>query len=351
MTTENAAALLELDNVAVHFQMDGGLFSRKKAVRAVDGISFQVSANETLGLVGESGCGKSTTGAAILQLVALKHGEIRFDGRAMGTANGAEIKALRRRVQMVFQDAYAALDPRMTIADTLAEPLRVHSDVFTGSRTKRILELLDLVSLPKAFLGRYPHELSGGQLQRIGIARALAVRPDFIVCDEPVSALDVSIQAQIVNLLDDIQSEFGVAMLFISHDLSVVRHLSHRVAVMYLGRIVEIADAETLYKDPRHPYTQALLSAVPIPDPPLERRRAGERIILEGDVPSPTAPPSGCRFHTRCPMAIDACKTVDPKLERVGAPGHAVACIRATETRPDRPKHPTSSVNQSAHDA
>ena len=333
MSADLVKPLVRLDDVRVEFSAGrSSPFGPARSIRAVDGVSLDIIAGETLGLVGESGCGKSTTGAAILRLVKIASGSVRFAGNDIAAVEGQRLKAVRRKMQMIFQDAYAALDPRMTIEDILSEPLRIHRDATGGDRGRRIAELLDLVGLPSSFLSRYPHEMSGGQLQRVGIARALAVRPEFIVCDEPVSALDVSIQAQIVNLLEDIQSEFGVAYMFISHDLSVVRHLSHRIAVMYLGRIVEVADAKTLYRDPRHPYTQALLSAVPIPDPPLERERARNRIILKGDVPSPTSPPSGCRFHTRCPVAIAECRRIDPTLKAIGDAGHTVACIRADET-------------------
>jgi oligopeptide transport system ATP-binding protein len=278
-----------------------------------------------LGLVGESGCGKSTTGRAILQLHRPTEGNVIFEGKDLTQTKGEDLRKMRRRMQMIFQDPYASLNPRMTVGSIIGEPLEVHG---LGSskkeRQERVQELLKTVGLNPVFVNRYPHEFSGGQRQRIGIARALAVNPAFVVCDEPISALDVSIQAQIINLLEDLQDELGLTYLFIAHDLSVVRHISDRIAVMYLGKVVELADRDELYRDPRHPYTQALLSAVPIPDPEIERRR--QRIILEGDVPSPANPPKGCHFNTRCPRVMDICRDKEPPFKDYGG-GHHVACF------------------------
>jgi oligopeptide transport system ATP-binding protein len=322
---DNGQPLLDVQNLVMHFPLTQGIIFQRKvgAVQAVDGVSFQVKRGETLGLVGESGCGKSTTGRAILQLYKPTAGNVIFDGRDLTTLDGNEMRKMRRHLQMVFQDPYASLNPRMTVGNIVSEPMQIHKLVAKNERTQKVQELLQTVGLNPYFANRYPHEFSGGQRQRIGIARALAANPDFIVCDEPVSALDVSIQAQVVNLLEDLQDKFGLTYLFIAHDLSVVRHISDRVAVMYLGSIVEIADRNALYDDPLHPYTKALLSAVPIPDPVIEKRR--ERIILTGDVPSPINPPSGCRFHTRCPYVMDVCKSVPPILADQGG-DHAVAC-------------------------
>ncbi|WP_394043584.1 ABC transporter ATP-binding protein [Roseixanthobacter liquoris] len=305
--------LLEVRDLVMHFG----------PVQAVGGVSLSVKSGETLGLVGESGCGKSTTGRAILQLCKPTAGEVLFDGCDLTQLGGSEMRKKRRHLQMIFQDPYASLNPRMTVESIVSEPMQIHDLVPKNQRTQRVQELLRTVGLNPHFANRYPHEFSGGQRQRIGIARALAANPDFIVCDEPVSALDVSIQAQIVNLLEDLQDEFGLTYLFIAHDLSVVRHISDRIAVMYLGKIVELADRNALYDDPLHPYTKALLSAVPIPDPVIERKR--ERIILTGDVPSPISPPSGCHFHTRCPYAMDVCKQIVPTLADQGD-HHFVAC-------------------------
>ncbi len=318
-------ALLEVNNLVMHFPLTQGIIFQRKvgAVQAVDGISFKVKKGETLGLVGESGCGKSTTGRAILQLYKPTSGEINFKGKDLTKLNGGDMRKMRRHLQMIFQDPYASLNPRMTVGSIIAEPMQIHGLVTKQDRNKRVQELLQTVGLNPYFANRYPHEFSGGQRQRIGIARALAANPDFIVADEPVSALDVSIQAQIVNLLEDLQDQFGLTYLFIAHDLSVVKHISDRVAVMYLGKIVEMADRNELYDQPLHPYTQALLSAVPIPDPVNEKKR--ERIILSGDVPSPINPPSGCHFHTRCPYVMDVCKQIDPIFADQGA-GHFVAC-------------------------
>ncbi|HYI25887.1 MAG TPA: dipeptide ABC transporter ATP-binding protein [Thermomicrobiales bacterium] len=317
--------LLDVRDLKMHFPLTQGIIFQRKvgAVQAVDGVSFSVKRGETLGLVGESGCGKSTTGRAILQLYKPTAGNVVFDGKDLTTLDGTQMRRMRRHLQMIFQDPYASLNPRMTVGNIVSEPMQIHKLVPKNERTQRVQELLQTVGLNPYFANRYPHEFSGGQRQRIGIARALAANPDFIVCDEPVSALDVSIQAQIVNLLEDLQDQFGLTYLFIAHDLSVVRHISDRVAVMYLGKIVEMADRNDLYDNPLHPYTKALLSAVPIPDPVIEKKR--ERIILTGDVPSPINPPSGCHFHTRCPYVMDVCKQIDPIFADQGA-GHFVAC-------------------------
>jgi oligopeptide transport system ATP-binding protein len=335
MSVETAAAsavssngqqpLLDVRDLVMHFPLTQGIIFQKKvgAVQAVDGVSISVKKGETLGLVGESGCGKSTTGRAILQLYKPTAGQVIFNGTDLTKLNGGDMRKMRRHLQMIFQDPYASLNPRMTVGSIVSEPMQIHNLVPKNQRNQRVQELLQTVGLNPYFANRYPHEFSGGQRQRIGIARALAANPDFIVCDEPVSALDVSIQAQIVNLLEDLQNEFSLTYLFIAHDLSVVRHISDRVAVMYLGKIVELAGRNSLYDDPLHPYTKALLSAVPIPDPVIERKR--ERIILTGDVPSPINPPSGCHFHTRCPYVMDVCKQIDPILADQGGE-HFVAC-------------------------
>ncbi len=317
--------LLDVRDLVMHFPLTQGIIFQKKvgAVQAVDGVSLSVNKGETLGLVGESGCGKSTTGRAILQLYKPTAGQVIFNGQDLTKLNGGDMRKMRRHLQMIFQDPYASLNPRMTVGSIVSEPMQIHNLVPKNQRNQRVQELLQTVGLNPYFANRYPHEFSGGQRQRIGIARALAANPDFIVCDEPVSALDVSIQAQIVNLLEDLQNEFQLTYLFIAHDLSVVRHISDRIAVMYLGKIVELADRNSLYDDPLHPYTKALLSAVPIPDPVIERKR--ERIILTGDVPSPINPPSGCHFHTRCPYVMDVCKQIDPILADQGD-NHLVAC-------------------------
>ena len=318
--------LLEVEDLKVHFPVDS-VWSRlrgAKPVRAVDGVSFSVERGGALGLVGESGCGKTTTGMAILRLLANSSGRVTFDGQDLSALDAAALRPYRRRIQIIFQDAYASLNPRMSIGDGLAEPLVIH-DLYPGRRQERVRELLDMVGLPGHFTHRYPHELSGGQLQRITFARALAVEPELIICDEPVSALDVSIQAQIVNLLKDLQRDLNLTYVFISHDLSVVRNLCDRVVVMYLGRIAEFASRRQLYDGAVHPYTKALMSAVPIPDPDVEATR--ERVILSGDLPSPSNPPSGCRFRTRCPIAIDQCGDTIPELREV-ADDHWAACIR-----------------------
>ena len=324
----DAGALLEVRNLVKHFHVGGGLFGGPAGVvRAVDGVSFSLRRGETLGLVGESGCGKTTTGRCILQLERPTSGEIVFDGRDLAKLDEVELRPFRRRIQVIFQDPYSSLNPRMTVGQILAEPLAVHGIVpERAKRETRVRELLAHVGLLPQHAHRYPHQLSGGQRQRVGIARALAMEPALIVCDEPVSALDVSIQAQIINLLEDLQREFGLTYLFIAHDLSVVRHISDHVAVMYLGKIVELADRASLYDVPLHPYTKALLAAVPIPDPELEARR--EHIVLRGEVPSPLRPPSGCVFHPRCPIAVDRCAREVPDLREI-QPGHGAACILA----------------------
>ena len=327
--SDNQDPLVSIKDMQVYFPVTAGLLVQRKVadVKAVDGISFSVKRGETLGLVGESGCGKSTTGKAILQLNRPTKGSVEFAGTDLTTVKGRHLRSFRRRMQMIFQDPYASLNPRMSVGSIVSEPLTIHG-LAKGARKERVESLLQTVGLNPYFASRYPHEFSGGQRQRIGIARALAVEPEFIVCDEPVSALDVSIQAQIINLLMQLQDDFGLTYLFIAHDLSVVRHISDRVAVMYLGHIMELTDRDSIFEDPLHPYTKALLSAVPIPDPIIEKTR--ERIILTGDVPSPLNPPSGCVFHTRCPIVIDECKTELPEWRNVGTSSkeHWVACIR-----------------------
>lgn len=316
--------LLRVENLVKHFPIRRGLFQKQVgAVHAVDGISFTVQQGETLGLVGESGCGKSTTGRAILQLYRPTSGKVLFDGADLVKLDGEDLRRMRRKMQIIFQDPYASLNPRMTIGEIVGEPLLVHGLAVESEIKDRVAHLLELVRLSPAFASRYPHEFSGGQRQRVGVARALALQPSFIICDEPISALDVSIQAQVVNLLEDLQEEFGLTYLFIAHDLSMVRHISNRIAVMYLGIIVELTSSEELHAKPLHPYTQALLSAVPIPDPVVEETR--RRILLEGDVPSPVNPPSGCRFRTRCPLAKEICAEKQPDFREVSA-GHYVAC-------------------------
>ena len=311
--------LVRVSDLVKHFPVEGS----DDVVRAVDGLSFEIFRGETLGLVGESGCGKSTVGRCLLRLIEPTAGEIMFEGRNVVTMGRRELRELRREMQIVFQDPYASLNPRMKVGDIIAEPLVIHKIGTAKERRERAAELLGKVGLDADYGNRYPHEFSGGQRQRIGVARTLALNPKLIVADEPVSALDVSVQAQVVNLFQDLQKEFGLTYLFISHGLAVVEHISTRVAVMYLGRIVEVADAAELYELPLHPYTKALLSAIPIPDPTKKRTR----IVLQGDVPTPINPPSGCRFRTRCPIAIDDCARIDPELREVSEQ-HSVACIR-----------------------
>ncbi len=334
MTTPDAT-LLDVLDLRVHFARSRGFLGRRAGgvVKAVDGVSFSIHRGETLGLVGESGCGKTTIGRAIVGLTAPTAGSIRFMGADLATLDGDTRRRARRKIQFIFQDPYASLNPRMTIARTLAEPVELHGLRHgRGAITARVNELLDLVRMGGRFGERYPHELSGGQRQRIGIARALACEPDLIVCDEPISALDVSIQAQVINLLQDLQGRLGLTYLFIAHGLGVIRHISTRVAVMYLGKIVEIGDTNAVYRHSRHPYTRALLSASPVPNPRIERRR--KRIILTGDVPNPISPPEGCHFHTRCPVAIAPCRSAPPPLTPGDSPAdssHAVACWRGGE--------------------
>ena len=341
MTTEQASSspapapsgenIVEVRDIKMYFPVTSGIiFQRKVAdVKAVDGVTFDIRRGETLGLVGESGCGKTTLGRLVLLLYKPTGGSVSFRGQDLTSLGSGDLRRMRRHMQMIFQDPYASLNPRMTIGSIIAEPLIIHG-LAKGrkERQERVQELMRVVGLNPYYANRYPHEFSGGQRQRIGIARAIAVQPAFIVADEPVSALDVSIQAQIINLLEDLQEEFGLTYLFIAHDLSVVRHISDRVAVMYLGKMMELTDRVELYENPLHPYTKALLSAVPIPDPAVEMRR--ERTILTGDVPSPLHPPSGCVFHTRCPVAIDECSKAIPEWRNVGTGGkeHWVACLR-----------------------
>jgi oligopeptide transport system ATP-binding protein len=316
--------LVQVDGLKMYFPVKSGILQRRVGwVRAVDDVTFDVRRGETLGLVGESGCGKTTVGRTILQLYRPTAGSVRFDGQELTTAKPGELRRLRRHMQIVFQDPYASLNSRLTVGSIIAEPLEIHGIGDARERRERVRALLEVVGLDAYMAGRFPHEFSGGQRQRIGIARALALDPSFIVCDEPISALDVSIQAQVVNLLQDLQGQLGLTYLFIAHDLSIVRHLSDRVAVMYLGKIVELTTREALYERPLHPYTLALLSAVPIPDPKKERQR--RRMILTGDIPSPAAPPPGCHFHTRCPFAQERCRVEEPPLESA-EDGHVVAC-------------------------
>lgn len=321
---DNKETLLNVENLVMYFPIKRGVFQRTVGhVHAVDDISFRVYKGETLGLVGESGCGKSTTGRAILQLYRPTAGHVFFEDRDLTTMKGEDLRSTRKRMQMIFQDPYASLNPRMTVEEIVGEPLIVHNMAKGREVREMVKELLGLVGLNPAYVDRYPHEFSGGQRQRIGVARSLSLSPSLIVCDEPISALDVSIQAQVINLLEDMQEKFNLTYLFIAHDLSVVRHISDRVAVMYLGALVELASRDELYAKPLHPYTQALLSAVPIPDPAVEEKR--RRVILTGDVPSPINPPSGCRFRTRCPLAVDICAEKKPEWREV-APEHFVAC-------------------------
>jgi oligopeptide/dipeptide ABC transporter ATP-binding protein len=320
---EEQEKLLEIKNLKKYFPVKEGVFRRTVAhVKAVDDISFHIKKGETLGLVGESGCGKSTAGRTILRLLEATEGEIWFEGKNLLDLDKRELREMRKEMQIIFQDPYASLNPRMTVADIVGEPIDIHNLASSKKeRNDRVAEILDTVGLGPEYMKRYPHEFSGGQRQRIGVARALAVDPSLIIADEPVSALDVSIQAQVINLLQDLQTDFDLTYLFIAHDLSVVKHISDRVAVMYLGKIVELADKKELFDDPKHPYTQSLLSAIPVADPTYEK----ERIILEGDVPSPVDPPSGCRFHPRCPYAMDVCSEIEPEFKEYGE-GHFAAC-------------------------
>jgi oligopeptide transport system ATP-binding protein len=323
-TARPSDVLLKVENLKMHFPIFRGVFRRQVGeIKAVDGVSFDVIRGETLGLVGESGCGKSTVGRTILQLYRPTAGSVWLDGEDLSKIHGKALRQRRRKMQMIFQDPYASLNPRMTIGEIVGEPLEVHDIVRGKEKSDRIAYLLQVVGLNPLYAGRYPHEFSGGQRQRVGIARSLALDPSFIVCDEPISALDVSIQAQVVNLLEDIQQKMGLTYLFIAHDLSMVRHISNRVAVMYLGKLMELADQIEIYIDPLHPYTQALLSAIPIPDPVLEEKR--QRVILTGDVPSPANPPPGCVFHTRCMYAEQICTDKVPDWREAHA-GHWVAC-------------------------
>ena len=323
MTSDHV--LMHVENLVKHFPINQGIVIQRQvgAVRAVDDISFDVHTGETLGLVGESGCGKSTTGRTILQLYRPTSGKVNFDGVDLVKLKGEDLRKMRRKMQMIFQDPYASLNPRMTVGEIVGEPVIVHQVASGKEVQERVQHLLEIVGLDPAFANRFPHEFSGGQRQRIGVARALALQPSFIVCDEPISALDVSIQAQVVNLLEQLQQDFNLTYLFIAHDLSMVRHISDRVAVMYLGIIVELASRDEIYRSPLHPYSQALLSAVPIPDPYAEAQR--KRMILQGEVPSPTNPPSGCRFRTRCPIAKPLCAETRPAFREL-KPGHFVAC-------------------------
>jgi peptide/nickel transport system ATP-binding protein/oligopeptide transport system ATP-binding protein len=323
--TDNKPTLLAVQNLKKYFPVKGGFLKRTVGYcRAVDDVSFTIERGKTMGLVGESGCGKSTLGRTILNLQRLTEGNVIFEGKDISCLKGKDLKALRRQMQIIFQDPFASLNPRMTVREIISEPLKVHKIGSKQDQQAKLYELLSVVGMRKAALNRYPHEFSGGQRQRIGIARALALNPKFIVADEPVSALDVSVQSQVLNLISDLQHDFGISFLFISHDLSVVQHISHDVGVMYLGKLVEKASAEDLYDNPQHPYTKSLLSAIPSPDPAIVR----ERIALSGDVPSPIHPPSGCPFHPRCPEAIDICRSKMPKEINVGQEGreHLVSC-------------------------
>jgi peptide/nickel transport system ATP-binding protein len=330
-SAESNGELVRVVDLKVYFPIRSGIVFERHIgdVRAVDGVNLEIRRGETLGLVGESGCGKSTLGRTILRLYDPTEGHIYFEDVDLANLSGDELRKLRRRMQMVFQDPYSSLNPRQSVGSIIAEPLRVHGMVKSNEVDAEVRRLIDVVGLPKGAINRYPHEFSGGQRQRIGLARSLALHPDLIVADEPVSALDVSIQAQIINLLEDLQEEFDLTYLFIAHDLAVVRHISDRIAVMYLGKVVEVANSEELYERPLHPYTKALLSSVPIPDPQIERQR--ERVILQGDLPSPVRPPSGCRFHTRCPyVQAERCRDEIPPLRQL-ASGHLAACHYAEE--------------------
>lgn len=339
--------LVEIRDLKMHFPITSGILRRKSgAVKAVDGVSFDIYEGETLGIVGESGCGKSTCGRAVLRLYDITSGTIKIDGIEIGAKSQSALRKMRPMMQMVFQDPQACLNPRMTVAGIIGEPLDEHTNWSKARKLDRIYELMDAVGLNRSFANRYPHAFSGGQRQRIGIARALALNPKFIICDEPIAALDVSIQAQVVNLLEDLQDKLGLTYMFISHDLSMVRHIADRVAVMYLGKIVELAPRDALYATPRHPYTEALLSAVPDPDPAIEERI--ERIILRGDVPSPSNPPKGCNFCTRCPKVMEICRQIDPEPRELG-PGHIVACHLYNDTGPTGASR--NEYNQQGEDA
>ncbi|MEZ5345469.1 MAG: ATP-binding cassette domain-containing protein [Pyrinomonadaceae bacterium] len=339
MSESNGKNLISLEDLKVYYDLGGGgLLDKltggsgvKRVVKAVDGVSFDIRKGETLGLVGESGCGKSTLGKALLRLTKISGGKAFYNGKDIASLNESEMREQRKNLQMIFQDPYASLNPRMTVGNIIGEPIRTFGLAQGPEVEKRVMDLMETVGLSRRFIKRYPHEFSGGQRQRIGIARALAVDPEFIVADEPISALDVSIQAQIMNLMNELQEEKNLTYLFISHDLRAVRHVSDRVAVMYLGEIVELANGKDIYAEPLHPYSQALISAVPVPDPEIEATR--ERVILTGDVPSPINPPTGCHFHTRCPYAIEQCKTTEPKLVEI-KPDHFAACIRISEENP-----------------
>src|SRR5436190_2300972 len=339
MSETNGDKLITIENLQVHYSTGGGLFRGSQIVKAVDGVSLEIRKGETLGLVGESGCGKSTLGKAILRLTAPTGGKVFYNGKDLAHLPNSAMREQRKHLQMIFQDPYASLNPRMNVGQIVGEPIRTFGLANGNSVEQMVGDLIETVGLNRRFIKRYPHEFSGGQRQRIGIARALAVDPEFIVADEPISALDVSIQAQIMNLMERLQAEKNLTYLFISHDLRAVRHLSDRVAVMYLGRIVELADGKEIYRDPLMPYTIALISAVPVPDPEIEAKR--ERIILKGDVPSPINPPTGCHFHTRCPFAIPECSNIPPSLAEI-KPKHFAACIRIN------PEHPNIEENEAA---
>ena len=337
MTENNGNNLISIQDLKVHFKIGGGLFKQIKHVRAVDGVTLNIEKGETLGLVGESGCGKSTLGKALLRLTPITGGRAFYNGKDIANLSESEMRDERKNLQMIFQDPYASLNPRMTVGQIIGEPLKTFGLSEGQSAEERVRELMETVGMSPRFVKRYPHEFSGGQRQRIGIARALAVDPEFIVADEPISALDVSIQAQIMNLMNSLQAEKNLTYLFISHDLRAIRHVSDRVAVMYLGKIVELGNAKAVYREPLMPYTKALISAVPVPDPQIEARR--ERVILKGDVPSPINPPPGCRFHTRCPFAIEDCARIEPQLTEI-KPQHFAACIRIS------PEHPHIEENE-----
>ena len=328
---ENGENLISIQNLKVHYRTGGGLFKETKHVKAVDGVSLDIKKGETLGLVGESGCGKSTLGKALLRLTEPTGGKVIYNGKDLAHLKQNQMRDQRKNLQMIFQDPYASLNPRMTVGQIIGEPIRTFGLSQGGSVEAKVQDLMETVGLSRRFIKRYPHEFSGGQRQRIGIARALAVDPEFIVADEPISALDVSIQAQIMNLMERLQKEKNLTYLFISHDLRAIRHVGDRVAVMYLGKIVELGDAKEVYREPLMPYTKALISAVPVPDPKIEAKR--ERIILTGDVPSPINPPRGCHFHTRCPHAIEECKKIEPVLAEI-KPAHYAACIRISPEKP-----------------